>query len=106
MKSYMVMPLLIHTSKFLVPYVFFQLWNTIEINLPQGYPYGKKAYKVYDLTTQKVFSSRDIHFYENYFPFHHITASSSGSPLPSPIFLSYDDGDTLSDFFLFFVFPL
>lgn len=54
------------------------------------YPYGKKAYKVYDLKSKKVFSSRDIHFYGTYFPFHHITESSPSSPLPSPIFLHYD----------------
>ncbi|CAM8961061.1 unnamed protein product [Rhodiola kirilowii] len=34
-----------------------------------GYPYGKKAYKVYCLTSHKVLVSRDVHFYENIFPF-------------------------------------
>ena len=54
-------------------------------------PYGKKAYKLYDLTTKKILSSRDFHFYETYFPFHHLKELSSTSPLPPPIFLHYDD---------------
>ncbi|CAL8992943.1 unnamed protein product [Prunus brigantina] len=34
-----------------------------------GYPFGQKAYRLYDLDTQKFFSSRDVIFYENIFPF-------------------------------------
>ncbi|XP_074302539.1 uncharacterized protein LOC141634162 [Silene latifolia] len=34
-----------------------------------GYPYGQKAYKLYDLDNHKVFVSRDVLFHENIFPF-------------------------------------
>ena len=49
--------------------------------------------KVYDLITKKVVCSRDIHFYETYSPFHHISDSSTSFPLPSPIFLHSDPSD-------------
>lgn len=35
-----------------------------------GYPYGQKAYKLYDLVTHKVVISRDVIFYEKHFPYH------------------------------------
>jgi hypothetical protein len=35
-----------------------------------GYPLGQKAYRVYDLRTHKIFSSRDVTFSEHIFPFH------------------------------------
>lgn len=38
-----------------------------------GYPYYKKAYKVYNLSTYQVFSSRDVQFYEANFPFKHMS---------------------------------
>ena len=48
-----------------------------------GYPYGQKAYKVYNLETKRVFISRDVVFYEQYFPFiHH---SNQHTPLPLPV---------------------
>ncbi|CAM8929156.1 unnamed protein product [Rhodiola kirilowii] len=34
-----------------------------------GYPYGKKAYKAYCLTSHKVLVSRNVHFFEDIFPF-------------------------------------
>jgi len=34
-----------------------------------GYPYGKKAYKVMDIEHQKLYTSRDIVFYETIFPY-------------------------------------
>jgi len=34
-----------------------------------GYPVGQKAYKLHDLTTHKIFTSRDIVFHEHIFPF-------------------------------------
>lgn len=34
-----------------------------------GYPYGKKGYRVFDLTQQKIIVSRDITFFETIFPF-------------------------------------
>lgn len=35
-----------------------------------GYPYGQKAYKLYDLETHTTLVSRDVIFFENLFPFH------------------------------------
>ncbi|GLT64493.1 hypothetical protein SLA2020_369820 [Shorea laevis] len=34
-----------------------------------GYPLGKKGYKLYDLETQQIFTSRDVIFYEHIFPY-------------------------------------
>ncbi|CAM8916639.1 unnamed protein product [Rhodiola kirilowii] len=51
-----------------------------------GYPYGKKAYKVYCLTSHKVLISRDVHFYEDIFPFQlKPTAAESGSSSVVPL---------------------
>ena len=36
-----------------------------------GYTFGFKGYKLYDLTTKKVFHSRDVIFQERVFPFEH-----------------------------------
>ena len=34
-----------------------------------GYPYGKKAWKLYDFETNNFFESRDVVFHEGLFPF-------------------------------------
>ncbi|CAH9110065.1 unnamed protein product [Cuscuta epithymum] len=34
-----------------------------------GYPYGQKAYRVFDLQKHDIYSSRDVTFFENEFPF-------------------------------------
>ena len=34
-----------------------------------GYPFGQKAYKLLNLKTHQVFTSRDVVFYENVFPY-------------------------------------
>ena len=34
-----------------------------------GYPVGQKAYKLFNLSTKKIFTSRDVHFHENHFPY-------------------------------------
>lgn len=39
-----------------------------------GYPPGMKAYRLYDIENKKVFTSRDVVFHEEIFPFHHITS--------------------------------
>lgn len=52
-----------------------------------GYSFGKKAYRVYDLTTHKVFDSRDVQFYEDIFPFSSQTSDSSTFNL----FPTYED---------------
>jgi len=38
-----------------------------------GYLYGQKTYKLLDLATKKVFTSRDVSFYENIVPYQHIS---------------------------------
>lgn len=47
------------------------------------YPFGKKAYKVLDLETHKVFSSRDVVFHETIFPY---TKFPLSKPDTSPSF--------------------
>ena len=43
-----------------------------------GYPFGVKGYKLLDLTTKRIFVSRDVHFLETVFPF--VSSSHSFSP--------------------------
>ncbi|KAG7543542.1 Integrase catalytic core [Arabidopsis thaliana x Arabidopsis arenosa] len=43
-----------------------------------GYPYGKKAWRLYDLDTQEFFVSRDVVFCETDFPFAETAKSVSG----------------------------
>ncbi|GAA0138952.1 hypothetical protein LIER_42558 [Lithospermum erythrorhizon] len=45
-----------------------------------GYPFGKKAYKLYDLTTRTVLSSKDVTFHKSCYPFHHVSLPTN-SPL-------------------------
>ncbi|KAI9185245.1 hypothetical protein LWI28_005591 [Acer negundo] len=45
-----------------------------------GYPVGQKAYKLFDLSTKKVFTSRDVRFHENVFPYAAVQPSSTLSP--------------------------
>jgi len=47
-----------------------------------GYPYGQKAYKLLDLQSKQVFTSRDVQFHERVFPYHHILPQSD-IPLPA-----------------------
>ena len=47
-----------------------------------GYPYGQKAYKLMDLQSKRIFTSRDVKFHENVFPFHFIQHHSD-VPLPA-----------------------
>ena len=55
------------------------------------YPHGQKGYKVYDLSTHKVFTSRNLTFYEHIFPFHNKNFPSpenfhsSTTPTPLPV---------------------
>ena len=51
-----------------------------------GYPVGQKAYKLFNLSTRKIFTSRDVHFHENHFPY-----ASSEFVLP-PSNLGYSSG--------------
>uniref|UniRef100_A0A2N9IFH9 Integrase catalytic domain-containing protein n=1 Tax=Fagus sylvatica TaxID=28930 RepID=A0A2N9IFH9_FAGSY len=53
-----------------------------------GYPSNHKAYKLYNLDTQKIFFSRDVTFHEDIFPFQDLPDISHPSipiiPLPVP----------------------
>lgn len=42
-----------------------------------GYPYGKKAWRLYDLETCEFFVSRDVKFYETEFPFAKLTENET-----------------------------
>ena len=57
-----------------------------------GYPVGQKAYKLFNLSTRKIFTSRDVHFHENHFPYASskfvLPPSNLGyslGPIPTPI---------------------
>ncbi|KAG7598819.1 F-box associated interaction domain [Arabidopsis suecica] len=59
-----------------------------------GYPYGKKGWKVYNLDTGVISTSRDVIFLENDFPF--AQPAVDVSPATSPLLLSSshtNDGD-------------
>ncbi|XP_074293809.1 uncharacterized protein LOC141620974 [Silene latifolia] len=58
-----------------------------------GYSYGQKAYKVYDLTTHKVFVSRNVIFSETVFPFKHSTSVHAPQHLGSALHPSSFDDD-------------
>ncbi|RVW29287.1 Retrovirus-related Pol polyprotein from transposon TNT 1-94 [Vitis vinifera] len=45
-----------------------------------GYPAGQKSYKLFDLSTKKVFTSRDVKFHEDIFPY---VSLKPNSTLPS-----------------------
>lgn len=47
-----------------------------------GYPSSKKGYQLLDLTTNKVFTSRDVQFHETIFPYHPDSVHNYMSPLP------------------------
>jgi len=56
-----------------------------------GYPHGQKGWRVYDLKTRKVLTSRDVIFYEDVFPFQNDQGTSlnlgqdTTDPLIQPI---------------------
>jgi len=47
-----------------------------------GYPYGQRAYKLLDLTTNNIFTFKDVVFHEQIFQFHQFKDHSTSS-LPS-----------------------
>ncbi|KAI5327724.1 hypothetical protein L3X38_027120 [Prunus dulcis] len=54
-----------------------------------GYPHWTKAYKLYDLDTHKLFTSRDVIFHEDSFPYQslaHQSSTTTTSVLPIPIY--------------------
>lgn len=46
-----------------------------------GYPIGQKAFKLFNLSTKKIFTSRDVKFHETIFPYASIQPSSIPSSL-------------------------
>ncbi|RVW31814.1 Retrovirus-related Pol polyprotein from transposon TNT 1-94 [Vitis vinifera] len=53
-----------------------------------GYPIGQKAYKLYDLDTHQMFTSRDVVFHETIFPYESIPSPSSNSDPVIPLSIS------------------
>jgi len=63
-----------------------------------GYPYGKKAWRLYDIESKTFFVSRDVVFYEADFPYastispeHNSSLSLVPSPSPSTVVIINDD---------------
>ncbi|XP_074318258.1 uncharacterized protein LOC141655058 [Silene latifolia] len=56
-----------------------------------GYPFGQKAYKLFDLDNKKIFVSRDVIFLEHKFPFHNQNEDSSTDPYTFPAHSIDDD---------------
>jgi hypothetical protein len=50
-----------------------------------GYPVGQKAYKLFDLSTSKIFTSRDVKFHETSFPYASVQPISPSPTVPGPI---------------------
>lgn len=62
-----------------------------------GYPYNKKAYKVYNLSSHQVFFSRDVQFCEGIFPFKSMSSiASSDVPLFPCVQLMTDVDESLN----------
>ena len=66
-----------------------------------GYPLGQKAYKLFDLSTKNVFTSRDVKFHENIFPYASVKPKSAAPLLdhnsgPIPL-LTHDPFDSVFD---------
>lgn len=55
-----------------------------------GYPYGQKAYKLYDLETHSTLVSRDVIFFEQSFPYHN---EQSIQQVYNPDFVSFGHDD-------------
>lgn len=52
-----------------------------------GYPFGQKAYKLYNPKTQKILVSRDVHFMEHHFPYHLSSRDDSQIASSFPFYL-------------------
>ncbi|KAL9444374.1 hypothetical protein AB3S75_017540 [Citrus x aurantiifolia] len=53
-----------------------------------GYPFGQKAYKLYDLDNHQMFTSRDVVFHETIFPYESIPSPSLSSDPVIPLSIS------------------
>jgi len=68
-----------------VPYVFL------------GYPFGKKAYKVLNLETHQVFTSRDVVFHEKTLPYKSIIGADNSTIFPNFSFHEYHEHEPCSN---------
>jgi hypothetical protein len=50
-----------------------------------GYPHAQKAYKIFDLETKTIFTSRDVTFHEEIFPYHINSHPTTHNVIPNPI---------------------
>ena len=57
-----------------------------------GYPFGVKGYKDLDLSTNRVFISRDVVFHENSFPFASVSPHIADPFIPSAVETSCSAG--------------
>lgn len=48
-----------------------------------GYPYGKKGYKILDISINSIIFTRNVTFHENHFPFHQLPYSDPLTMLPT-----------------------
>ena len=55
-----------------------------------GYPYAQKGYKIFDIATETIFSSRDVIFHEGIFPFRDLSKFTNSSSDVTPLPLSDD----------------
>ena len=61
-----------------------------------GYPIGENGYKVCDMESHRIFTSNDVIFYENKFPFQsHNPPKESNVVFPLPIFYYLETLDTM-----------
>ena len=51
-----------------------------------GYPYAQKGYRIFDINSKKIYTSRDVIFYEKVFPYTDLSSSSSlNHVIPLPV---------------------
>lgn len=66
-----------------------------------GYPPGVKGYRLYDITKRQVIRSRDVVFFEDYFPFHDQNMTTDADV--SDLFSSHVLPAPIIDLFLIFL---
>lgn len=61
-----------------------------------GYPFGQKAYKVFNLVSHSIQITRDIIFYEDIFPYQHAMPADVSTGPDSSLFFEADPTDMLN----------
>ena len=64
-----------------------------------GYPFGEKAYKLLNLETHQVFTSRDVIFHETILPYHHLSVTNGPPMFPASSSYGYHDPEGFSNSF-------